>query len=204
MFTVVFKDASGREQFRSPLFNVEVSEKRINNAFTTQSLATIDQYLPASNYSISIRKAFSPEKPRQHAVANRNYVAKGLQELQNTSVFSAIEEQPLPEKVGLLPEYRYQLLEGTLAHHIYGTRVVHERHRHRYEFNNDFREKLTAKDLVVSGTSPDGRLVEIIELKNHPWFLGTQFHPEYHSRPHRPHPIFSAFVEAALKRKFGR
>jgi hypothetical protein len=114
VFTVVFKDASGREQFRSPLFNVEVSEKRINNAFTTQSLATIDQYLPAGNYSISIRKAFSSEKPRQHAVADQNYVANGLQELQNTSVFSAIEEQPLPEKVGLLPEYRYQLLEGTL------------------------------------------------------------------------------------------
>ena len=103
-----------------------------------------------------------------------------------------------------LGAYPCQLLEGSLAHNIYGKIEVQERHRHRYEFNNDFREKLTSKDLVVSGTSPDGYLVEIIELKNHPWFLGTQFHPEYHSRPHQPHPVFSAFIEAALRKKFGR
>ena len=106
------------------------------------------------------------------------------------------EQRSVEDKGGSmrLGAYPCQLLEGTLAHHIYGKEEVHERHRHRYEFNNEFREKLTSKGLIVSGTSPDGRLVEIIELKHHPWFLGTQFHPEYHSRPHRPHHIFSAFM----------
>ena len=115
------------------------------------------------------------------------------------------EQRSVEDKGGSmrLGAYPCHLLEGSLAHNIYGKIEVQERHRHRYEFNNDFREKLTSKDLVVSGTSPDGYLVEIIELKNHPWFLGTQFHPEYHSRPHQPHPVFSAFIKAALKRKIG-
>ncbi len=116
------------------------------------------------------------------------------------------EQRSIEEKGGSmrLGAYPCHLVDGTLAHRIYGTTEISERHRHRYEFNNDFREQLTDKGLVVSGTSPDERLVEIIELKDHPWFLGTQFHPEYHSRPHQPHPVFAAFIEAALKRKFGR
>ena len=100
--------------------------------------------------------------------------------------------------------YPCRLEEGSLARRAYGTAEVYERHRHRYEFNNDFRERLTANGLLISGTSPDGRLVEIVELDDHPWFVGTQFHPEYHSRPHAPHPICTAFIQAALKRKFGR
>ncbi|CUQ67841.1 CTP synthase [Candidatus Nitrospira inopinata] len=103
-----------------------------------------------------------------------------------------------------LGAYPCKLGEGTLAQKMYGVDEVRERHRHRYEFNNAYRERLTAKGLVLSGLSPDGRLVEIIELKDHPWFLGTQFHPEYNSRPHRPHPLFSGFVGAALQRKLGR
>lgn len=87
-----------------------------------------------------------------------------------------------------LGAYLCKLSEGTLAQKMYGVGEVTERHRHRYEFNNAYREQLTAKGLVLSGVSPDGRLVEIVELKNHPWFLATQFHPEYNSRPHRPHP----------------
>ena len=116
------------------------------------------------------------------------------------------EQRAVEEKGGSmrLGSYVCRLQEGSLARQIYGTAEVQERHRHRYEFNNDFRETLTAKGLVLSGTSPDGRLVEIIELKDHPWFLGTQFHPEYQSRPHAPHPVFQAFIHAALKRKFGR
>ena len=116
------------------------------------------------------------------------------------------EQRTVEEKGGSmrLGSYICRLQEGSLAQRIYGTAEVKERHRHRYEFNNDFREILTAKGLVFSGTSPDGRLVEIIELQNHPWFLGTQFHPEYRSRPHAPHPVFQAFIHAALKRKFGR
>lgn len=77
--------------------------------------------------------------------------------------------------------------------------VVYERHRHRYEFNNDFREKFEKAGFMISGTSPDGKLVEAMELKGHPFFLGTQFHPEYIARPHTPHPIFLAFVKAASK-----
>lgn len=102
-----------------------------------------------------------------------------------------------------LGSYLCKLGEGTLAQKMYGVSEVRERHRHRYEFNNSYREQLTAKGLVLSGVSPDGRLVEIIELKDHPWFLGTQFHPEYSSRPHRPHPLFSGFVGAALRKKLG-
>jgi CTP synthase len=102
-----------------------------------------------------------------------------------------------------LGAYVCRLQEGTLAHKAYGVTEVRERHRHRYEFNNAYREQLTKQGLILSGLSPDGRLVEIVELKDHPWFLATQFHPEFTSRPHRPHPLFSAFVGAALRRKCG-
>ncbi len=102
-----------------------------------------------------------------------------------------------------LGAYPCRLVEGTLAHQAYQTEEIFERHRHRYEFNNDYREVLTEKGLVISGLSPDGELVEIVELQpeEHPWFLGCQFHPEFRSRPMEPHPLFVAFVEAALARK---
>jgi len=103
-----------------------------------------------------------------------------------------------------LGSYPCRLLDGSLAHKAYGVLDVKERHRHRYEFNNAYRDRLAAHGLVLSGLSPDGQLVEIVELKGHPWFLATQFHPEYSSRLHRPHPLFSAFVGAALRRKCGR
>ncbi|HET9581767.1 MAG TPA: CTP synthase [Gemmatimonadota bacterium] len=89
------------------------------------------------------------------------------------------------------------LKEGTLARQIYGEAEVSERHRHRYEVNNAYRETLTDHGLVLSGTSPDGRLVEMIELADHPWFIGCQFHPDVKSRPLRPHPLFRDFVRAA-------
>ena len=97
-----------------------------------------------------------------------------------------------------------RVVEGTLAHRVYGEIDVSERHRHRYEFNMAYREVLTAKGLVISGCSPDNTLVEIIELPDHPWFVGTQFHPEFHSRFHHPHPLFTSFIGAALQKKFGR
>jgi CTP synthase len=102
-----------------------------------------------------------------------------------------------------LGAYPCRLLDGSLAHKAYGVPEVRERHRHRYEFNNAYRERLTGKGLVLSGLSPDGQLVEIVELRDHPWFLATQFHPEFTSRPHRPHPLFREFVGAALRRKCG-
>ncbi len=75
---------------------------------------------------------------------------------------------------------------------------MEERHRHRYEFNNEYREQLEAAGMIFSGTSPDGRLVEMVELKEHPFFIACQFHPEFLSRPNRPQPIFKSFIEAAL------
>ena len=81
----------------------------------------------------------------------------------------------------------------------YGKAEIEERHRHRYEFNNDYREQLEANGMVISGTSPDGRLVEMVEIPTNDFFIACQFHPEFLSRPNRPHPIFKSFIEASLK-----
>ena len=99
-----------------------------------------------------------------------------------------------------LGAYPCALKEGTLAARAYGQAEIRERHRHRYEFNNAYRERLEAAGLIVSGESPDHNLVEIIELGDHPWFLGCQFHPEFRSGPMRPHPLFRDFIKAALER----
>lgn len=115
----------------------------------------------------------------------------------------------LPDQVGVeakgatmrLGSYPCILQEGTLAQRVYGCREIHERHRHRYEVNNAYREILSRHGLVLSGLSPDGRLVEMVEMRDHPWFLGCQFHPEFKSRPMNAHPIFREFVRAALRYK---
>lgn len=96
-----------------------------------------------------------------------------------------------------LGSYPCHLAPGTLAAKAYQADMVHERHRHRFEFKNDYRERLGQAGLVLSGLSPDDRLVEIVELKSHPFMVGSQFHPEFKSRPTRPHPLFSAFMKAA-------
>ena len=103
-----------------------------------------------------------------------------------------------------LGAYAGVLKEGTFAHRAYRTDKISERHRHRYEFNNEFRSQLEEKGLVISGTSPNGELVEITELKDHPWFLGCQFHPEFKSRPMSPHPLFRDFIGAAFEYKKNR
>ena len=90
------------------------------------------------------------------------------------------------------------LVDGTRARDIYGTSEISERHRHRWEFNNRFRETLEKAGLVLSGLSPDRQLVEMIELQGHPFFVGCQFHPEFKSRPMAPHPLFRQFIRAAL------
>ena len=92
------------------------------------------------------------------------------------------------------------LQAGTLSHRAYGTETISERHRHRFELNNEYREQLREKGLVMAGTNPKLDLVEIIEIPDHPWFVGVQFHPEFKSKPIRPHPLFRGFVGAALKR----
>jgi CTP synthase len=103
-----------------------------------------------------------------------------------------------------LGDYPCVLKEGSLARRMYKKGRIAERHRHRYEFNNAYREQLEAAGLVCSGVSPDGSLVEIVELKDHPWFLGSQFHPEFKSRPMDCHPLFKGFIKAAQQHKAAR
>jgi CTP synthase len=99
-----------------------------------------------------------------------------------------------------LGAYPCKLDEGSLALRAYGKRLISERHRHRYEFNNQFRERLSKAGLRITGTSPDGRLVEIVESRSHSWFLGCQCHPEFKSKPMEPHPLFREFIKAALEK----
>ena len=98
-----------------------------------------------------------------------------------------------------LGSYPCTLTEGSVAHKEYGEINITERHRHRYEFNNFYRERLTQKGMVLSGVSPDGKLVEIVEIPEHPWFVAGQFHPEFKSRPEKAHPLFAGFIKASLE-----
>ncbi|RFP62882.1 MAG: CTP synthase [Limnothrix sp. CACIAM 69d] len=131
----------------------------------------------------------------------------------NSAEFDSQCENPV---IGLLPEqedvvdlggtmrlglYPCQVQPDSLAHRLYGKEVVYERHRHRYEFNNSYRSQVIETGYRISGTSLDGRLAEIVELPSHPFFLATQFHPEFLSRPNRPHPLFLGFVQAAIARQ---
>jgi CTP synthase len=131
----------------------------------------------------------------------------------NSSEFDADTPHPvihlMPDQRGItdkgatmrLGAYDCDLHEGSRAAKIYGQKRISERHRHRYEFNNDYREQLEAKGLRLSGMSPDGRLVEMVEFPDHPYFVACQFHPEFKSRPMAPHPLFSRFIKASLERK---
>ena len=118
----------------------------------------------------------------------------------------------MPEQDGIediggtlrLGSYPCVLDPSTKAFELYGEKTIHERHRHRYEVNNDYRSALKDAGMTLSGLSPDGRIVEMIELKSHPFFLATQGHPELKSRPNRPHPLFRGFVAAALEHEKSR
>ncbi|PTM56790.1 CTP synthase [Desmospora activa] len=138
--------------------------------------------------------------------------ARHLLGLENAHSSEIDPETPHP-LIDLLPEqkeiedlggtmrlglYPCKLTAGSKAQAAYGNGLVYERHRHRYEFNNEYREQMIQAGYLFSGTSPDGRLVEIVELKDHPWFVGCQFHPEFTSRPNRPQPLFRDFVAASL------
>jgi CTP synthase len=96
-----------------------------------------------------------------------------------------------------------KIVAGTLAERLYGSSEVTERHRHRYEFNMKYRKGMEAKGFVISGTSPDGTLAELIELRDHPYFVGCQYHPEFQSKPNKPHPLFKGFIAAALAYQAG-
>jgi CTP synthase len=113
------------------------------------------------------------------------------------------EQRNLKEKGATmrLGAYACNLDKDSRAYEAYGEAQISERHRHRYEFNNDFKDALLGRGLRITGASPDGRLAEVVELKDHPWFLGCQFHPEFKSRPTKPHPLFSKFIEASLKHR---
>src|SRR6187200_1731947 len=122
-------------------------------------------------------------------------------------VIDLLPEQKQVEDLGgtmRLGAQAVELVEGTRARDAYGEPVIHERHRHRYEVNNQYRPRLVEGGLVVSGTFQEGRLVEIVELPDHPWFVASQFHPEFKSRPTRPAPLFREFVAAALERARSR
>lgn len=131
----------------------------------------------------------------------------------NSSEFNISSPHPvihlMPDQEGIndkggtmrLGVYPCRLTAGCKVQQAYGTDEVIERHRHRYEVNNDYRETLEANGITISGLSPDGKLVEIIEIPEHPWFVGCQFHPEFKSRPNRPHPLFSGFIRSALQYK---
>jgi CTP synthase len=126
---------------------------------------------------------------------------------EGSMVIDMMESQKAERNLGgtmRLGAYPCKLQKGSLAHSIYGSDLIHERHRHRYEVNNSFREQLTEAGLIFSGTSPDGFLAEIIEIKDHPWFLAVQYHPEFKSSPRSPHPLFASFIGAALERAQSR
>ena len=112
-----------------------------------------------------------------------------------------LEDKGGTMRLGLYPA---KLLAGSKARAVYGAEVIYERHRHRFEVNNRYRQTLEAAGMLLSGVSPDSRLVEIVELRDHPWFVASQFHPEFKSRPERPHPLFDGFVAAALAVRDGR
>jgi CTP synthase len=112
-----------------------------------------------------------------------------------------MEEKGGTMRLGLYPA---RLLPGSKAAAVYGSEVIYERHRHRFEVNNRYRATLEGAGMLLSGQSPDGRLVEIVELRDHPWFVASQFHPEFKSRPERPHPLFDGFVAAAIAVRDGR
>ncbi len=139
-------------------------------------------------------------------------IAAGANEASGSNLLAAAAASSLPLVVDLMPEqtdvedkggtmrlgaYPCRITAGTHAFDAYGQELVYERHRHRYEVNNSYRDTLCEAGLVISGVSPDNRLVEMVELADHPWFVATQAHPEFKSRPTRPHPLFLGFVQAA-------
>ena len=119
------------------------------------------------------------------------------------SVIDIMPDQRGVKKGGTmrLGAYPCKTKENSLLRKLYGEDMISERHRHRYEFNNDYRTLFEEKGMILSGTSPDDRLVEAVELPEHPFFLAVQFHPEFKSRPQRPHPCFSGLIMASLERR---
>ena len=119
---------------------------------------------------------------------------------ENPVIHIMYDQKDVTKKGGTmrLGSYPCVIKEGSLAEKVYKNNEIKERHRHRFEFNNKYREEMEKKGLIVSGTSPDGNLVEIVEIKEHPYFIACQFHPEFKSRPDKPAPLFVNLVKMAL------
>ena len=118
-------------------------------------------------------------------------------------VIDLMPEQKDVEDLGgtmRLGVYPCKISQDSKSHEMYNSEIIYERHRHRYEFNNEFRKQIIEAGMSIVGTSPDNRLVEIVEIKSHPWFVAAQFHPELKSRPNRPHPLFVGLIKAALNK----
>ncbi len=140
----------------------------------------------------------------RHVCGIESAYSREFNETAEHAVIDLMESQKGVSKKGgtmRLGSYPCTLVEGTLARRIYGQKNIDDRHRHRFEFNNAYRDQLKKCGLVISGINPDSDLVEIVELNDHPWFLGCQFHPEFRSRPMDPHPLFESFVGACLKQQ---
>jgi CTP synthase len=140
----------------------------------------------------------------RHALGLKQANSTEFEKSTEHPVVCLLEEQRNVTRLGgtmRLGAYPCQLQPGSLAAEAYGLDLVQERHRHRYEFNNDYLDRFAAAGMSATGKSPDGQLVEIVEVADHPWFLAVQFHPEFKSKPIAPHPLFKSFVRAALQRK---
>ena len=138
----------------------------------------------------------------RHVIGFKDAHSVELNPSTSDPVIHLMPEQDGIEDIGgtlRLGSYPCILDKNSLSYSLYGTEIIHERHRHRYEVNNDYRKVLTEHGMMLSGLSPDARIVEMIELRDHPWFVATQAHPELKSRPNRPHPLFKGFIEAAIK-----
>jgi len=140
----------------------------------------------------------------RHACGIEDAHSREFNESTTNPLIDLMESQKKVDKKGgtmRLGAYPCELQEGSMARRIYGQQEIEERHRHRFEFNNKYREQLAESGLIISGVYPEADLVEIVELADHPWFLGCQFHPEFRSRPLDPHPLFESFVGACIKQQ---
>ena len=139
----------------------------------------------------------------RHAVGIEDAHSAELSTTTTNPVINLMPEQADVEEKGgtmRLGVYPCKVLEGTKAMEAYGSNLIYERHRHRYEFNNIYRQQLENKGLVISGVSPDDRLVEIVEIPSHKWYVACQFHPEFKSRPTKSHPLFHDFIRATMEK----
>jgi CTP synthase len=140
----------------------------------------------------------------RHACGMKNANSTEFNKNTHYPVISLLEEQKKIDRKGAtmrLGAYGCRLKKGTAAYAAYKKENIHERHRHRYEFNNKYRERMEKAGMVFSGVNPQRNLAEIIELKNHPWFVACQFHPEFKSKPDKAHPLFTDFIKHSLKDK---